>query len=59
MENIKTLKYHTFSRKKLVLSIICSKCRNEDEKIFKGKESIEILKILALIVNIYNSIILD
>ena len=45
--------------KKLVLSIICSKCRNEDEKIFKEKESIEILRILALIGNIYNSRILD
>ena len=45
--------------KKLVLSIICSKCRNEDEKIFKEKESIEILRILALIGDIYNSRILD
>ena len=32
--------------KTLVLSIICSKCKNEDEKIFK-EESIEILKILG------------
>ena len=36
----------------LVLSIICSKCKNEDEKIFKDKESIEILKIFGLIENI-------
>ena len=36
-------------RKKLVLSITCSKCNNEDEKIFKEEESIEILKILGLI----------
>ena len=35
--------------KTLVLSIICSKCKNEDEKIFKEEESIEILKILGLI----------
>ena len=35
--------------KTLVLSIICSKCENEDEKIFKEEESTEILKILGLI----------
>ena len=33
-------------------SIIYSKCENEDENIFKEKESIEILKILGLIKNI-------
>ena len=38
--------------KTLVLSIICSKCKSKDEKIFKEKESIEILKILGLIDNI-------
>ena len=38
--------------KTLILSIICSKCKNEDEKIFKEEESIEILKILGLIENI-------
>ena len=38
--------------KTLVLSIICSKCKNEDEKIFKEEESIEILKIIGLIENI-------
>ena len=37
--------------KTLFLSIICSKCENEDEKIFKEEESIEILKILGLIKN--------
>ena len=35
--------------KTLVYSIICSKFKNEDEKIFKEEESIEILKILGLI----------
>ena len=40
------------SEKALVLSIICSKCKNEDEKLFKEEESIEILKILGLIENI-------
>ena len=38
--------------KTLVLSIICTKCKNEDEKIFKEEESIEILKILDLFKNI-------
>ena len=38
--------------KKLVLSIICSRCNNEGIKIFKEEESIEILKILGLIENI-------
>ena len=37
--------------KALVLSIICNKCKNEDEKISKEKESIEILKIFGLIEN--------
>ena len=31
--------------KTLVLSIIWSKCKNEDEKLFKEEQSIEILKI--------------
>ena len=38
-----------FLEKKLVFSIICSKWRNEDKKIFKEEGSIEILKILGLI----------
>ena len=37
----------------LVLSIICSKCKNKDEKKFKEKDSIEKLKNFALIGNIY------
>ena len=44
-ENLNILKYHT-----LVLSIICSNYKNEDEKIF-NEESIEILKIPDLIEN--------
>ena len=36
----------------LVVSVICSKCKNEDEKIFKEEDSIEIAKILGLINNI-------
>ena len=40
--------------KTLVLSIICSECKNEDEKIFKEEHSIEILQILGLM-KIYNN----
>ena len=36
----------------LVLSIICSKCSNENKKIFKEEESIEIIQVLDLIINI-------
>ena len=35
--------------KTLVLSVICSKYKNEEEKLFKKEESIEILKINGLI----------
>ena len=38
--------------KTLLLSSICNKCGNEDEKIYMEEESIEILKILHLINNI-------
>ena len=38
--------------KKLALSIIGSKCKNEDEKTFKEEDSIEILKIFCLIENV-------
>ena len=37
--------------KTLVLSIISSKCKNEDEKLFKEEESSEILKLFGLIEN--------
>ena len=36
-------------QKTLVLSIICNKCKNEDEKIFQEKDSTEILKLFGLI----------
>ena len=51
IENLKNLKYTSY-KKTLVLSIICSKCRNEEDKIFKEEKSIEILKTLGLIENI-------
>ena len=38
--------------KTLVLSIICSKCKNKDDKILKKKKSIAILEILGLIENV-------
>ena len=38
--------------KTLARSIICSKCKNSGEKLFKKEESIEILTIIALIENI-------
>ena len=38
--------------KTLVLSITCSRCEDENEKIFKEEESTEILKMLGLIENI-------
>ena len=55
-------KYRKFEKPKisylleetLVLSINCSKCKDEDEKLFNKEESIEILKILGLIENIKN-----
>ena len=37
--------------KTLVFSIICRKCENEDEKLFKEEEETEILKILGSIKN--------
>ena len=52
IKSLKTLKYHTFLKKKLLHSIICSTCGSKDEKIFKGKEPIEIFKINDLIINI-------
>ena len=53
-------KYRKFEKPKIsyllqktsILSIICSKCKNEDEKLFKEVESIGILKSLCLIENI-------
>ena len=38
--------------KTLILSIICSQFKNEDEKIFKEERSFEILKFLVLTENI-------
>ena len=51
IENLKNLKYHAFSKKTLVIFIICSKCENEDKKIFKEELSTEIFKIFGLIKN--------
>ena len=40
-------------KKTLVLSIISSKYKNDDEKLFKEDHSIQILKIIDLVENIY------
>ena len=48
----KTPKILYLLEKTLVLSIICSKCKNEDEELFKEEKSIKILKILGLVENI-------
>ena len=48
---IKKPKISYLLEKTLVLSNICRKCKNEDKKIFKEEESIEILNILGLIEN--------
>ena len=50
IEKLKPLKYHIFQKQtKLVISIICSKCKNEDEKIVQEEESDEVIKIIGLI----------
>ena len=41
-----------FLEKTLVLSIICSKCKNEDENIFKEEGSVDIFKVIGLINNV-------
>ena len=48
-KKLETLKYHIFYKKKLVLTIIRSECDSKDEKIFKEKESFQILKTIDLI----------
>ena len=53
-------KYRKFEKPKIsyilektfFLYIICSKCKNENEKLFKVEEPIEILNIFGLIENI-------
>ena len=49
---LKKPKISYLSEKKIVLSIICSKCRKKDQKLFKEEESIGMLKMLGLIENI-------
>ena len=41
--------------KNIVLSIICSKCKNENKKIFKKEESVTMLKFIDLIIEIEHS----
>ena len=49
IKNIKILKYHIFFNKTLVTSINYDKYGSKRKRIFKEKESIEILKFLGLI----------
>ena len=42
-----------FLEETLVLSIICSKCKNEDEKLFKEEESLRYEKFLVEL-KVYN-----
>ena len=51
-DNLETLKYHIFFKKTLGLFIFHNNCGHECKKIFKEKESVQILKILGLITNI-------
>ena len=39
-------------KKTLSLSIICSNCKNEDEKMFKEEKSVKLLKTIGLIESI-------
>ena len=45
----KNLKISNIFEKAIVLIIICNKCKNEDKKIFKEEESIELSQIFNLI----------
>ena len=45
----KNLKISNIFEKTIVLIIICNKCKNEDKKIFKEEESIELSQIFNLI----------
>ena len=42
-KKLKNPKIAYIFKKTLLLPIICSKCENEDEKIFKGEGSVEII----------------
>ena len=50
-QNLKILKYLIFFYKTLVISVICGKYGSKCKRIFKEKESIEILKNLGWIKN--------
>ena len=50
IEHLKNLKYHT-SYKNINSFYCLMKCNNDDEKVFKEEESIEIYKIFGFIEN--------
>ena len=45
-------KHRKFEKPKISQLLHCNKCKNENERIFKDEESIEMLKIISLIENI-------
>lgn len=51
-QNLKILKYHIFTKRIIILSVISSKSDNEAGKIKIFEESIKILNILSLVNNI-------
>ena len=52
IENLKKLNYQILFKKTLCLSIVYSKCGHKYERIFKEEESIEILKIIDIIIGL-------
>ena len=52
IENLKSLKYHMFLKNILDLSVVYSRSGYEYKRIFKERDSNEILKIFGLITNI-------
>ena len=52
IENLKKLNYHILFKKTLCLSIVYSKCGHKYERICKEEESIEILKIIDIIIGL-------
>ena len=52
IENLKKSKISHILEKALILSIFCSKWKNEYEKVFKEEESTDISKVFGLVENI-------
>ena len=48
IESLENLNFIFLAKKTLVLSVICSKCKNEGEMLINKEDSIEIFKILEI-----------